>query len=658
MTIKLSLMRAHRINIYADTQNTAINGIALCSPLTRKTNMPFTKNTLLSLSIILITIGMYGCGSTDEPTPTAETTPTNTVATTDNADDIGTRINDYFEEIFDREVAQSPNLQTSLGIKTSRQGEWSDTSDAYAAKELRESKADLAYLTENFSYDELDEGAKLSYDLFKYGIESNLNDTEFRRSFYVVDQFNGQFASPLTLLQNTHRIDSAQDAEDYISRLNGIERLMTDMVVRLQDRADSGVIPPAFAFPAMITDISRILSGTPIDNSDTPHPLYADFEQKVNTLDISDEEKIQLINTASEAIKGPFRRGYTALLNEIKRQQPLQDENQGVWALPNGAAFYENRIQSHTTLNLSAAEIHQLGLQDVARIHEEMKAIMEEVNFAGSLQDFFSFVRTDPNNFYPDSDAGREQFLQEARQQTAEIFAVAGDYFHQLPKAELEVRRVEPWRENSTSIAFYNRPSQDGSRPGIYYANLADMKGVQKYVFRAITYHEGVPGHHFQIALAQEMEGLPTFRKFSGYNAFAEGWALYAEKLAREMGFYQDPMHNFGRLQDEIWRSVRLVTDTGIHAMRWSRQQAIDYFMENTPISEQDIITEVERYFVNPGQALGYKMGMIKILELRAKAQAELGEQYDIRDFHHAVIGAGSLPLPILERRVNAYIAQ
>lgn len=621
------------------------------------------KNTLV---LSLIALGLFACTSAEDPAPASSTvTPqattneqTETVVVNNQTGNEDARINAYFEEVFNREIAQSPNFQTSLGIKTDRQGEWSDTSDAYAAQELQESQTDLAYVTQNFDYDKLDQDARLSYDLFQYGIESNAGNAAFRRHFYVVDQFNGQFAGPLTLLQNTHRIDTVQDAEDYISRLNGIEALMADMVNRLQDRAEIGVIPPAFAFPAMITDISKIISGAPIDDSATQHPLYADFKQKVTALDISDKEKNRLIDTAQEAIKGPFQRGYAALLDEVKRQQPLQDKNQGVWALPDGAAFYENRIKSHTTLNLSAQEIHQLGLDDVARIHEEMKAIMQEVNFDGSLQDFFAFVRTDPNNFYPDSDAGREQFLQEARQQTTEIFAVAGDYFHQLPKAELEVRRVEPWRENSTSIAFYNRPSQDGSRPGIYYANLADMQGVQKYVFKAITYHEGVPGHHFQIALAQELEGLPKFRKFSGYNAFAEGWALYAEKLAREMGFYQDPMHNFGRLQDEIWRSVRLVTDTGIHSMRWSRQQAIDYFMTNTPISEQDIVTEVERYFVNPGQALGYKMGMIKILELRGKAQSELGDDYDIRDFHTAVIGAGSLPLPILERRVNSYIKQ
>ncbi len=603
-----------------------------------------------------ICIVLAGCTpSQDQP---ANSTPAEATAVAGNPAGESDRINAYFEEIFNREVAQSPNFQTSLGIKTERQSEWSDTSDAYAAQELLEIRGDLAYLIESFDYDKLSEDSKLSYDVFKYNIDASINNAAFRRHFYVVDQFNGQFTSPLTLLQNTHNIDTVQDAEDYIARLNGIEALMADMVARLRDRAEFGVIPPAFAFPAMITDISSIVSGAPIDDSDTDHPLYADFKNKTSQLEISEEQKSRLVTAAADAIRGPFATGYNALLAEVRRLQPLQQRNVGVWALPDGQAFYENRIKSHTTLDLSADEIHQIGLDDVKRIHQEMRAIMAEVGFTGSLQEFFEFVRTDPNNFYPDSDAGREQFLQDARDLTAEIFAVAGDYFHQLPKAELEVRRVEPWRENSTSIAFYNRPSQDGSRPGIYYANLADMKGVQKYVFTAITYHEGVPGHHFQIALAQEMEGLPKFRKFGGYNAFAEGWALYAEKLAREMGFYQHPMHNFGRLQDEIWRSVRLVTDTGIHAKRWTRQQAIDYFLENTPISEQDIVTEVERYFVNPGQALGYKMGMIKILELRDKAQARLEQQYDIRDFHQAVIGAGSLPLPILERRVNAYISR
>ena len=567
------------------------------------------------------------------------------------------RLNTFLDAVFERRVDDSPEFQSRLGRKTDRLGEWNDRSDAFAAAQIEKDKADLERLRADFDYASLSEQGKLSYDLIVFGVEQRIRNHAFNRHFYVADQFNGQFTGLLAVLQNNHPIASLKDAEDYLSRVEGLEALFDGMVERLRERAELGVVPPAFAFPAMITDASRINSGAPIDDSLEENALYADFKTKLAALSIDEEKKAQLIVLADNAWQGPFKRGFDALIAELRRLQQTQTENLGVWALPDGEAFYKNRIRNHTTLDLTADEIHQIGLDDVARIHAEMETIKDQVGFDGSLQDFFAFVRTDPNNFYEDGDTGRAAFLAEAEQLTAEIFEVADQYFNRLPIAELEVRRVEPWRENSTSIAFYNAPSQDGSRPGIYYANLADMTNVQKYVFTAITYHEGVPGHHFQIALAQELDGLPMFRKFGGYGAFTEGWALYAERLAREMGFYQDPMRDFGRLQDEIWRSVRLVVDTGIHAKRWTRQQAIDYFTENTPISEGDIVTEVERYFVNPGQALSYKMGMTQILTLRDRAQAALGDRFDIREFHEAVIGAGALPLPILERQVDQYIA-
>jgi uncharacterized protein (DUF885 family) len=558
------------------------------------------------------------------------------------------RLNAFFDEIFQRDIANSPNRQTSLGLKTERQGEWTDISDTYAATRVTEKKQDLARLLSEFDYVKLTSEGQLSYNIFRFNTQQAIENATFLRHFYVVDQFRGQFTSPLSLLQNNHKIDTQQDALDYISRIHGIEDLMMEMVKQSRDRETFGVIAPQFAFPAMIADIKSIIQQS---------PLKDDFSAKVAALDITPSQTTSLLKQGNDAIQGSFVRGYSALLKEVIRLSKIQDKTNGVWALPDGDKFYQNRIKHHTNLMMTADQIHAFGKADVARIHKEMRAIMQQVGFKGSLQDFFAFVRTDPNNFYADSDAGREAFLADARQQTAEIFKVAPQFFKRLPKAELEVRRVEQWRENSTSIAFYNRPSMDGSRPGIYYANLADMTGVQKYVFKAITYHEGVPGHHFQIALAQELEELPKFRKFGGGNAYVEGWALYAERLAKEMGFYSDPMHDFGRLQDEIWRSVRLVTDTGIHAKKWTRQQAIDYFMQNTPISEQDIVTEVERYFVNPGQALGYKMGMTKILQLRDKAQAELGDKFDIRDFHEVIIGAGPMPLPVLEHQVNLYIS-
>jgi len=566
------------------------------------------------------------------------------------------RLNAFLDTVFERRVDDRPEFQSRLGRKTDRLGEWDDRSDVFATAQIEQDRADLAQLRADFDYASLTDQGKLSYDLFVFSGEQRIRNHEFIRHSYVVDQFRGQFTGLLTVLQNNHPIADLDDAEDYLSRVEGLEPVLNGMVERLQDRAEFGVIPPAFAFPAMITDAGKINSGAPIEDSLEDNALYADFKAKLAPLPIDEAEKAALMARADDAWRGPFQRGFGALIAELRRLQPMQTENLGVWSLPDGEAFYENRIENHTTLDLTADQIHQIGLDDVARIHEEMEVIKEAVGFEGSLQDFFAFVRTDPNNFFENSDAGRAVFLAEAEQQTAAIFEVADQYFNRLPRAGLEVRRVEPWRENSTSIAFYNAPSQDGSRPGIYYANLADMTSVQKYVFTAITYHEGVPGHHFQIALAQELEGLPMFRKFGGYGAYTEGWALYAERLAREMGFYQDPMRDFGRLQDEIWRSVRLVTDTGIHAKRWTRQQAIDYFTDNTPISEGDIITEVERYFVNPGQALSYKMGMTQILALRDKARAALGDRFDIRGFHDAVIGAGALPLPILEQQVDRYI--
>ena len=561
----------------------------------------------------------------------------------------------FFEEVFERRVAESPQRQSSLGRKTDRLGEWDDRSDAFAQQQIDSVKADLERLLADFDRETLDDNDRLSYDLFVFDSERRIRNHAFRRHAYVVDQFNGQLSGLLTVLQNNHPVTSSGDAEDYLARVVGLEGVLGEMADQLRDRADFGVVPPAFAFPAVIADARSMSSGRPIDASDKDNALWANFVAKLEGLELDEEARADLMGRGEAAWQGPFKRGFDTLVAELERLQPSQPDNHGVWALPNGEDYYLNRIQNHTTLDLGADEIHQTGLDEVARIHDEMRTIQEAVGAEGSLQDFFELVRTDPDNYFENSDAGRDAFLQEARALSDEIAKVAGNYFNRLPEASFEVRRVEPWRENSTSIAFYNRPSEDGSRPGIYYANLADMTAVQKYVFTAITYHEGIPGHHFQIALAQELDGVPSFRKFAGYGAFTEGWALYAEKLAKEMGFYAEPLRDFGRLQNELWRAARLVIDTGIHAKRWTREQSIEYFAENTPLSRGDIVTEVERFFVNPGQALGYKVGMNRILELRARAEEAMGADFDLPGFHDAVIGAGALPLPLLEERVESF---
>ncbi|MEE4163537.1 MAG: DUF885 domain-containing protein [Woeseiaceae bacterium] len=565
-------------------------------------------------------------------------------------------LNEFLDGVFERELAQSPIRQSMLGRKTDELGQWDDFSDAAEAARIERTRQALADMLEQFDYDTLNPQDRLSYDLFRFEAEQAIADHEFLRHHYVVDQFNGQLSELITVLQNNHPIESADDAEDYISRLENLETVLKEFAVKLGDRAGFGVVAPAFSFPAVLTDARNMSSGAPIEDTDRDNAVFTDFENKIDALELDAARREELLLRASAALRGPFALGFAALIDQVERIEPLATGNRGVWSLPDGDAYYRNRIRHHTTLDLSADEIHEIGLSDVARIHDEMRAIRDEVGFDGTLAEFFEFIRNDPNNYYEDSDRGREQFLDDARRQIAEIYATVGDYFSAVPEAGLEVRRVEPWRENSTSIAFYNRPSEDGSRPGIYYANLADMTSVQKYVFTAITYHESAPGHHFQIALAQELDGLPEFRKYSGYGAFIEGWALYAEQLAREMGFYENPYANFGRLQNELWRSVRLVLDTGIHAKRWTREQCIEYFQDSTPLSEGDIVTEVERFFVNPGQALGYKLGMMKILELRERARRELGDRFDIRDFHDAVIGAGPLPLTLLERQVEDYI--
>ena len=599
--------------------------------------------------LALSSISLASCKSKDTSTHTPE-------ATGSKSSSEEQRINAFFDLVYERELALSPQRQSQLGRKTDRLGEWDDYSDAFAEQKIERTRTDLERLGTEFDYDALGPETQLSYDLFQINAERAIRNAPFRRHFYVVDQFNEQLSGLITVLQNDHSIEGVEDAEDYISRIAGLEGVLAELTSQMQDRAEFGVVPPAFAFPAVLTDARSISSGRPIDDSDRENAIYSDFRTKVAELQLDAEQTDELLQSATDALQGPFARGFATLIAEIERQQKLADGDNGVWSLPDGEAFYQNRVSHHTTLEITPKEVHEIGLAEVARIHDEMRAIKDEVGFEGDLREFFDFIRADPNNYYEDSDKGREQFLAEATKQVADIYEVVEEYFNQLPEAEMVVKRVEPWRENSTSIAFYNSPPEDGSRPGIYYANLADMASFQRYVFVAITYHESVPGHHFQIALAQELEGLPSFRRYAGYGAFTEGWALYAEQLAREMGFYKDPYENFGRLQNELWRAARLVLDTGMHTEKWSRQQSIDYFIENTPLSEGDIVTEVERFFVNPGQALGYKIGMIKILELRERAKNELGDAFDIRDFHDVVIGGGSLPLPVLERQVDRYI--
>ncbi|MDP4945908.1 MAG: DUF885 domain-containing protein, partial [Alishewanella sp.] len=392
-------------------------------------------------------------------------------------------------------------------------------------------------------------------------------------------------------------------------------------------------------------------------------PLWSDAKAKIAALTsadkLSDKEAEQLTNEAKVALQQHFLPSYTALKQWLAEDVSKTDEiATGVGKQKNGVAYYDYMLNVSTTTSLSAEQIHQIGLEEVERLTKEMIAIKDQVGFDGDLAAFFKFIKADDQFYYPNTDEGREGYLADSRQYLAFIEEKLPEYFGILPKAGLVVKRVEAFREQPGAAQHYFPGTPDGARPGIYYAHLSDMRAMPKNEMEAIAYHEGSPGHHMQISIAQELTSVPTFRTQTGFTAYVEGWALYSELLAKEMGAYENPYSDFGRLITEIWRAVRLVVDTGLHSKGWTEQEAIEYFLAKTPIANEAVRSEVRRYIVWPGQATAYKIGMIKILELRSHAQQQLGERFDIRAFHDTVLGGGALPLAVLEKRVNNWIAQ
>ena len=561
----------------------------------------------------------------------------------------------FFDQAFQERIALSPQSMTALGVKTDYD-KLDDVSDAAAARSLALQEAQLVRMKAEFDPAKLSEQSRLSWRLFEYGVEQARLSNRWRDwGFQFAANGNPTTSLPVFLINN-HRIDSVADAEAYVARIGEAERYMGQVATTLKARAAEGVVSPRFVFEPSLANTRAVVSGAPFDGG-ADNPVWADFQKKVGALDADQATKDRLLASAREALTGPYRRGYDTVLAALDEVRSLATSDDGVWRLPDGEAYYNARLQLSTTTDLTADQIHQIGLDEVARIQAEMETIKTKVGFTGTLQDFFAHLKTDPRFQYPNTPEGKEQYLADSRAFIAQVMEVAPQWFSDLPKAALEVRAVEAWRESTASIAFYNSPAPDGSRPGIYYVNLSDMTQVLKPQIEGISYHEGAPGHHFQIAYAQEIEGLPRFRRFGGYGAYAEGWGLYAEQLGKEMGFYQDPYSDFGRLSTELWRAVRLVTDTGLHAKRWSREQAMDYFRQNSLLSERDIGKEVERYITSPGQATSYKIGELKIFELRRRAQAALGDRFDIKDFHAVVLRSGSVPLDVLEDQVDAWIA-
>ena len=548
----------------------------------------------------------------------------------------------------------SPVYQTYMGIKKDYD-KWDDNSEEKALKDLAQTKADLVTLN-SIDRAQLDAATQVSYDLKKQDLEASIADFKWRYHNYPVNQMFGTHSMVPAFLINQHQISNVKEANDYIARLNGVPGVFDQLITGLEIRADKNIIAPKFVFPHVIDSSKNIIKGAPFEQGEDS-TLLADFKRKVNALEIDQAEKDALISKATDALKTAVKPAYSKLINYIAQLEKRADDRDGAWKFPDGEAFYNNALKRTTTTDLTAKEIHAIGLAEVSRIHDEMRAIKDKVGFEGDLNAFMQFMKTDKQFYLANTEAGKAQYLSEAKGLIDNMKTRLDELFIVKPKADMIVKRVEAFREKAAGKAFYQQPAPDGSRPGIYYANLYDMEAMPTYQMEALAYHEGIPGHHMQIAISQELEGVPKFRKFGGYTAYIEGWGLYSELLPKEMGLYEDPYSDFGRLAMELWRACRLVVDTGIHAMKWTRQEGIDYYVNNTPNATSDGVKMVERHIVMPSQATAYKVGMLKILELREAAKKQLGDKFDIRQFHDVVLKNGPVPLNVLENFVDEWVA-
>ncbi len=569
------------------------------------------------------------------------------------APDPNAAANAFFERALDERLVLEPLQASSLGLRTGYD-RWQDASENGDSERLALSERQLAEL-KTIDPAKLDDATRLSWKVFESGEERRIARYRWRNHGYLFDKDGTQVSMPAFLI-NTHRVETEADAIAYVRRLEGVRALFDQQLARATLAATQGIAPPRFVYPYVIEDAGNIIKGRPFDDSTEDSPLLADFRGKVTKLTIDEAKRESLLARAERALLTSVRPAYEAVIAWARETQKTATDEDGVWKLPDGTAYYDFLLKNFTTTDLTAAEIHEIGLREVARLHGDMRGIMKQVGFEGDLPAFFEFMRTDAQFYYPDTEEGRAGWLAEANKRIVAMRAKLPELFVTLPKAEVVVKAVEPFREKSAGKAFYQRPSLDGSRPGVFYGNLYQMKEMPKYELEALVYHEAIPGHHMQNAIALEETGLPRFRRLGGYTAYSEGWGLYSERLGKEVGFYADRWSEFGRLALELHRAVRLVVDTGLHAKRWTREQTIRYHVENSPTGEDAAVRATERYILNPGQATAYMIGMLKIVELRERAAAALGPKFDRREFHDFVLRTGGVPLTVLESEVQRWI--
>ncbi len=603
----------------------------------RRSALAFCSTLALAVAACAPT-AQQSLASADAPAQAVEAAPT---------------LGEFFEQYDAAQLALSPEGKAYRGIRDASYGEWDDYSDAGAVAQQQLLQDTANEMLDTYNREGLSGDDALSFRLFEAMAQRSARTHKYRKNVYLFNQMRGAQSGLPAFLINIHRVSSHDHATAYVNRIEGMGAVLDTLTAEARERAENGVMPPKWVYPYVISDIQNLL------NAGDENAVLVDFKAKAAGLPDVDKnnaaeaaEASILYEQARDAWKGSAELALQRLLAEMKRQETIAPTHDGVWRLPDGANYYSALLKNYTTTDLTADEIHNIGLSEVERIHGEMRAIMAKVGFEGSLKDFFKFTRNDDRFFY----TSREDYLADANAVLRKMEAKLPDYFGRLPKAPMVIKPVEAFREKSAGKAFYQSPAPDGSRPGTYYVNLYNLRDMSKNELEALAYHEGSPGHHLQRALQTEMGDLPPFRRFGGVTAYTEGWGLYSEELPKEMGFYTDPYSDFGRLGMELWRACRLVVDTGIHDKRWSREKAIQYLTDNTPNPDGDIRKAIERYIVYPGQATAYTIGKLKIMELREQAKTRLGVRFDIREFHDVVLESGPVPLDILEENVESYI--
>ena len=534
-------------------------------------------------------------------------------------------LNTWLDEQYAEQLETRPMTKTSLGDKTDY-GQLDDFSLAAEQRDLEWLRESVATMLSEFDYAQLTDDGKLSYDMWKFSLERAEAGVPYRQHGYIFGR-GGPHAYLPNFLINFHRVDTIADLDAYVSRLRELDRVFAELLERSQAASAAGIRQPRFGYDFALAEIERVTAGAPFSNSDSSpnSPLWTDLQSKTTALIdeglLSAEEAQVYFQQIQELLAGEVKTAYEEVAAWLREDRELaSEEAQGVWALPDGEAFYNYRLAQMTTVELTAEEIHQIGLDEVARIQAEMEAIKQQVGFDGSLQEFFTFMREDEQFYFPNTDEGRQAYLDLNNKYLDAIALKLPDYFGRLPKAALEVRRVEAFREQAGAAQHYSAGTPDGSRPGVFYSHMSDMSTLPIFQLEDVAYHEGSPGHHMQISIQQELEDVPRFRTQYRTTAYTEGWGLYSEWLAKEMGGFEDPYSDFGRLGGEIWRAIRLVVDTGIHSKRWTEEEAVQYFLANSPQAEGAVRSEIKRYIATPGQATAYKIGMLKIQEVRRNA--------------------------------------